>query len=105
MFKLYFLKKWNDFDTQLACPWEVIKLSINHKEGHIAKASLTVARYSPPEAAFLAIYEEDTLLFQGMLSGQFSHSNNLTTIDALCISPNFEADLGTLLKSSALEYD
>ncbi len=105
MFKLYFLKKWDNFDTKLPCPWEVIKLSINHKEGHIAKASLMVARYNQPQAAFLVIYEDDTLLFQGMLSGQFSHSNNLTTIDVLCISPNFEADLGTLLKSGVLEYD
>lgn len=105
MFKLYFLNSWNNFDTAILCPWQVIKLEINHLEGHVAKASLTVAEYTPPKSAYLAIFEDETLLFQGMLSGQFANDDNLTTIDAICIAPTFESDLSTLLKSGKLEYN
>lgn len=104
MFKLYFLNEWNNFEGS-PCPWEVVKLSITHKEGHVAKASLTVVKFSPAKSTYLAIFENDTLLFKGRLSGQFTHHNELTTVDVLNVSPNFESELSNLLKNGGLEYD
>lgn len=105
MFKLYFLNSWNNFSETIPCNWEVIKLSINHKEGHVAKANLTVTKYTRPKNVYLAIFEDNTLLFQGILSGQSMQNDNLTTIDAICIAPSFEADLSAILKSGALVYN
>ncbi len=105
MFKLYFLNTWNSFEDSKPCPWAVVKMNITHKEGHVAKANLTIAKFNLPQAAYLAIFEADNLLFQGRLSGQFEHQNGLTTVDVLSIAPTFEHDLGQLLNSGILAYN
>ena len=98
MFKLRFTNTWNRFENSVICTWDVVKFIITHQEGHIAKASLLVGCFTPPQGSYLAIFENDELIFQGMLSGQFEHTQYLTKIDILCLCPNHHAalDLGGL---------
>lgn len=104
MFHFYFTNTWGDFSQNQLCTWNIVECIITHQEGHIAKASLKVGNFTPPAAAYLGIFEDDMLLFQGLISGQFEYHQHLTTIDILGISPTFEEDVAALLKSTRLAY-
>ena len=109
MFKLCFTDNWNNFDqAQLCtqpCSWDVVKLMINHQEGHVACASLVVGSFTSPPAAYMAIYDDDMLLFQGVVSGQFEHQQHLTKVQVIGIAPTFEADLKALLVEHSPLYN
>lgn len=105
MFKFYFTDTWGDFAQAQLCTWDVVEFTITHQEGHVACASLKVGNFTPPAGAYLGIFEDDTLLFQGVVSGQFEHQQSLTKVEVLCISPGFEADLKRLLKEIPLPYN
>lgn len=105
MFKLCFTNAWGDFSNAILCKWDVVEFFITHQEGHVASARLVVGNFSPPEAAHLGIFDDETLLFQGVISGQFEHHQRLTKVEVLGISPTFEADLKTLLAAKSLEYN
>ena len=105
MFKLRFTNTWNRFENSVICTWDVVKFIITHQEGHIAKASLLVGCFTPPQGSYLAIFENDELIFQGMLSGQFEHTQYLTKIDILCLCPTFDADLKSLITTHPLPYN
>lgn len=105
MFKLCFTNSWNHFEQALPCSWDVVQLVITHQEGHVACASLVVGNFKAPPAAYMAIFDEEVLLFQGMVSGQFEHQHHLTKVQVLGISPTFEADLKALLSDRSLAYN
>ena len=105
MFKFCFTDIWGDFSKGELCPWNVVEFTIMHQEGHVAYASLKVGNFTPPTGAYLGIFEDDILLFQGAVSGQFEHHQHLTKVDLLTISPTFEADLKELLKETPLPYN
>lgn len=109
MFKLLFTNDWNDFANATPCLWEVVQMEITQQEGHVANASLVVGhvggKFSPPLGSYLGIFEDDTLIFQGMLSGQFKHHQHLTKITALCICPTFDQDLQNFLKEAPLPFE
>lgn len=105
MFKFYFTDTWNDFSKSELCSWNVVEFTITHQEGHVACASLKIGHFTPPTGAYLGIFEDETLLFQGVISGQFEHHQHLTKVDVLGISPTFEADLKTLMKETPLPYN
>lgn len=105
MLKFCFTDTWNDFAQAQKCAWEIVECVIIHQEGHIAKASLKVGNFTPPATAYLGIFEDDTLLFQGLISGQFEYQQHLTKIDILGISPTFEEDVKALLKDTSLPYN
>lgn len=104
MFKLCFTNTWNDFEQAIPCTWDVVQLVITHQEGHVAKASLVVGNFKTPSAAYMAIFDEEVLLFQGVISGQFEHQQHLTKVQVLGIAPTFEADLQALLNDKSLIY-
>jgi len=105
MFKFCFTNTWGNFTQAQSCTWNVVEFAITHQEGHVAKASLLVGNFTPPTGAYLGIFEDDRLLFQGAVSGQFEHQQHLTKVEVLCISPTFESDLKTLLKETPLPYN
>jgi hypothetical protein len=105
MFKLCFTNSWNDFEQALPCTWDVVQLVITQQEGHVAKASLAVGNFKVPPAPYMAIFEDEVLLFQGMVSGQFEHQQHLTKVQVLSIPPTFEADLKALLSNKSLAYN
>ena len=93
MLKFCFTDTWNDFAQAQICTWDIVECVITHQEGHIAKASLKVGNFTPPIAAYLGIFDDDMLLFQGLISGQFEYQCYLTKIDILGIPPTFEEDV------------
>ncbi len=105
MFKLCFTNSWNHFEQALPCTWDVVQLCITHQEGHVANASLVVGNFTPPISAYMAIFDGDALLFQGVVSGQFEHQQHLTKVQVLGVSPSFEADLKALLGERSLLYN
>ncbi len=105
MFKLCFTNSWNNFDQAQPCMWDVVQLALTHQEGHVACASLVVGNFTPPCAAYMAIFEDDLLLFQGAVSGQFEHQQHLTKVQVIGIAPTFEADLKTLLTELTPYYN
>jgi hypothetical protein len=105
MFKLCFTNTWGDFSNASLCKWDVVQFFITHQEGHVASARLVVGNFSPPMSAYLAIFDDERLLFQGVVSGQFEHHQRLTKVEVLGISPTFEEDLKTLLADKSLEYN
>lgn len=104
MIKIFFLKTWSDFKTIQKCNWEIIELKISHKECHIAKAELKVANFKKAEDKYVCIYENDTILFQGIISGFTQTKAHLSDIEILCFSPNFETELKELITFEKLEY-
>jgi hypothetical protein len=82
-----------------------VQFFITHQEGHVASASLVVGNFIPPEAAYLGIFDDETLLFQGVVSGQFEHYQRLTKVEVLGITPTFEEDLKTLLAAKSQQYN
>lgn len=104
MFKIYFTNTWGDFTQSLPCTWDVVQLVITHQEGHVACASLVVGNFKAPPAPYLAIFDDEVLLFQGVVSGQFEHQQHLTKVQVLGIAPTFEADLKALLVELAPYY-
>lgn len=105
MFKFYFTNTWNDFAQAKSCTWNIVEFAITHQEGHVAKASLLAGNFTTPTGAYLGIFEDDRLLFQGVVSGQFEHQQHLTKVEVLCISPTFEMDLKTLVQETTLPYN
>ncbi len=105
MFKLCLTNTWNSFEESQVCSWNVVELVITHQEGHVACASLAVGNFHPPPAAYMAIFDNDVLLFQGVISGQFEHHQHLTKVQVLGISPTFEADLKELLNDKSPSYN
>ncbi len=105
MFKLCFTNAWGDFSNARLCKWDVVQFFITHQEGHVASARLVVGNFAPPDGAYLGIFDDETLLFQGVVSGQFEHHQRLTKVEVLGISPTFEEDLKTLLADKSLEYN
>lgn len=105
MFKLYFTHNWNNFKDAQLCLWNIVQLFMIHQEGHVARASLVIGNFTPPTASYIAIFEDEELLFQGAISGQFEHQHNLTKVDILGITPTFEADLKALLSAQSSSYN
>jgi len=105
MLKFCFTDTWNDFSQAQICTWDIVECVITHQEGHIAKVSLKVGNFTPPIAAYLGIFDDDMLLFQDLISGQFEYQRYLTKIDILGIPPTFEEDVKTLLKDRSLSYN
>lgn len=105
MFKLCFTDNWNSLEDTQVCTWDVLQLVITHQEGHVACASLMVRNFNTPPAAYMAIFDNDALLFQGVISGQFEHHQHLTKIQVLGISPTFEVDLKELLNDKSPDYN
>ncbi len=105
MFKLCFTNARGDYSNARLCKWDVVQFFITHQEGHVASARLVVGNFVPPDGAYLGIFDDETLLFQGVVSGQFEHHQRLTKVEVLGISPTFEKDLKTLLAAKLLEYN
>ncbi len=105
MFKLCFTNAWGDFSNAILCKWDVVQFFITHQEGHVASARLVVGNFVPPDGTYLGIFDDETLLFQGVVSGQFEHHQRLTKVEVLGISPSFEKDLKTLLADKSLQYN
>lgn len=105
MFTFYFTNIWNDFTQAQKCTWDIVECVITHQEGHIAKSYLKVGNFTPPLTAYLGIFEDEKLLFQGLISGQFEYQQHLTKVDILGISPTFEEDVKMLLKKESLPYN